>query len=133
MAIDVRWYNEDERTIVHQIYHKGWTWEDFYVSRDATRDLIASQTHTVHILSDFSDSMNLPKGNVMMHAKNVLGVYGDNWGLLVALNNSYMIAAMVNMFVRVFPAPYGEKIRMASTIEEALDIYNTYQPDTMTP
>ncbi|MEL6310154.1 MAG: hypothetical protein AAFQ52_18595, partial [Chloroflexota bacterium] len=73
-----------------------------------------------------------PKGNVMMHAKNVLSIYPDNWGLLVAVNNSYMIAAMVNMFVRVFPAPYGSKVRMASTDAEALDMFNTYQPDTMT-
>ena len=125
MDIKVTWMN-DEKTIVHQHYPQKWTWDDFYGMRDVVKAMIESRPETVHIISDFREHSHLPRGNIMMHSRNVLNSYPDNWGLLIVVSNYSLIAAMVNLFLRVFPAPFNNKVRLAGSMEQAQEMIADY-------
>lgn len=130
MDIKVTWLDE-QKTIVHQQYPKKWTWDDFYGMRDVVKAMIESRHETIHIISDFREYSHLPRGNIMMHSRNVLNSYPDNWGLLIVVTNYSLIAAMVNLFLRVFPAPFNTKVRLAGSIEQAQEMIVAYDtPDS---
>lgn len=130
MAIEVNWYNE-EKTIILEAYSKDWTWEEFYELRNTVPPMMSEVQRTVHVIADFGENLAIPRGNAMIHARNVLESFPDNWGMLIMITNSAMINAFSNLFLKVFPALGQNKIHLVKSIDEALELIREYEPEIM--
>ena len=119
MPIEVSWYNA-EKTIILEKYPSKWTWDDFYELREIVPAMMQEVPHTVSIIADFGNNLDIPSGNAMLHARNVISSFPKNWGLLVMISRSALINSFVNMFNRIFPANWARKIRLAKDYDEAL-------------
>jgi hypothetical protein len=126
MAIEVTWHNA-EKTIILEKYPRKWTWDEFYGLRDAVVPMMNEVSHTVYIIADFGNNLDIPSGNAMLHARNVIGSFPQNWGLLLIISRSGLINSFVNMFNRIFPANWAKKIRLIKSYEEA---YKMIQEET---
>src|SRR5688572_12633323 len=121
MAIEVSWYNS-EKTIILEKYPRKWTWDDFYNLRDTVVPMMKEVSHPVYIIADFGNNLDIPSGNAMLHARNVIGSFPENWALLLIISHSVLINSFVNMFNRIFPLNWAKKIRLVKNYEEALAI-----------
>jgi hypothetical protein len=118
MAIEVTWYNA-EKTIILEKYPRKWTWDEFYNLRDTVIPMMKEVSHPVYIIADFGNNLDIPGGNAMLHARNVIGSFPENWALLLIISHSALINSFVNMFNRIFPLNWAKKIRLVKNYEEA--------------
>jgi hypothetical protein len=119
MPIIVEWENEG-KTVVLQKYVGNWTWDEFYVAcTQDTVNLMKSVSHTVHIFSDFSKAQGVPLGGAILHARNAMSSYPENWGTITIIGANRFINLLVDMFKRTFSTTFGDKTFTAPTIEDA--------------
>jgi hypothetical protein len=118
MTIEVGWENE-EKTILIERFDGAWTWEEFYAAIQQAASMMAEVEHRVDVLADMIKADRPPSGTAMTHARNMMRLYPDNWGIMVIVANNLLITTSVNMFRRLFRANLGKKIHTAKTVEEA--------------
>lgn len=118
MAIEVTWHNR-EKTIILEKYPSKWTWDDFYALREVVPPMMHEVSHTVHIIADMGNNLDIPGGNAMLHARNVVSSFPENWGMLIMITRSPLINSFVNMFNRIFPAHWARKIRLVKSYDDA--------------
>jgi len=126
MPIEVTWYNS-AKTIILEKPPPKWTWDDFWRLRELVPQMMNEVPHKVSIIADFGNALDIPSGNAMLHARNVIGSFPDNWGLLVIISRSALINSFVNMFTRIFPLQWARKIRLVKSYEDALSTIARYQ------
>lgn len=127
MTIEVNWYNS-EKNIISEEYSADWTWEEFYELPKIVPPMMNEVEHVVHIVANFGNNLALPRGNAMLHARNVLESFPDNWGLLIMITQSGLINAFSNLFLKMFPSLGGNKIKLVKSMEEALILISEYEP-----
>ena len=133
MPIIVEWHNA-EKTIVLQRYEGRWTWDEFYVA--CTQDsagLMKSVTHTVHLFADFSKAEGVPIGGAMLHARNVMQHYPENWGTLTIIGANHFVNLLVDMFKKTFATDLGRRTFTAANYEDAYKHIAAWQPLVDTP
>lgn len=118
MAIEVNWYNS-EKTIILEKYPNKWTWDDFYALRDTVPLMMSEVPHTVNIIADMGNNLDVPSGNAMLHARNVVNSFPPNWGMLIMITRSPLINSFVNMFNKIFPALWARKIHLVKSYDDA--------------
>lgn len=128
MAIEVTWYNS-EKTIILEKYPPKWTWDDFYALREIVPSMMNEVSHSVYIIADFGNNLDVPSGNAMLHARNVISAFPENWALLIMISRSPLINSFVNMFNRIFPVHWARKIRLVKSYEEAEKLIRDYEAE----
>jgi hypothetical protein len=128
MPIEVTWYN-NAKTIILENYPPKWTWDDFYALREIVPPMMSEVPHRVSIIADFGNNLDIPSGNAMLHARNVINAFPENWGLLVIISRSALINSFVNMFARIFPLQWARKIYLVKSYEDALSTIARYQDE----
>ena len=103
-------------------YEGQWDWDEFYDVARKVAELMGTVDHTVDIIADFRNSPNLPIGSSLTHARNVMKLFPDNWGIMVIVSDSHFINTLVNAFRRIFRGGTGKKTFAVETIEEAYEI-----------
>jgi hypothetical protein len=89
-----------------------------------------SVPHTVHLFSDFSKAQGVPIGGAMLHARNVMQHYPENWGTLTIIGANHFVNLLVDMFRKTFATSLGKKTFTAATMEDAFKHIEPYQPTT---
>lgn len=120
MPIDVEWDNE-AKSIIRQTFEGKWTWKEFLdASNIESRNYIQSVEHKVHVISDFRESDGLPiSGSALSYAKQVMMDFPENGGLVVIVDESYLLNSLVNIFRKIFRGNMGKRTYAVKTIEEA--------------
>lgn len=130
MPILVKWDN-DAKTVIRQSFEGAWTWQEFFDScSKENAGLMKTVPHTVHILSDFTQSGPLPFGGAISQSRNVMKYYPPNWGIIVIVSGSMFIRSLVNTFRRAYPRGFGIKTFAALSVDEAYKIINEHQRTT---
>lgn len=126
MPVETHW-EAPSQIVVVQEYRDAWTWEDFYhACVNDTVPLMQSVPHTVHIISDFTNSGPIPFGGAISNARNAVRFYPDNWGLLIIVTPSMFMRSLVNTFRRAYPRDYGLKTYAVNTLAEAHALVDRY-------
>ncbi|RMG85186.1 MAG: hypothetical protein D6712_09930 [Chloroflexi bacterium] len=116
MPIDVRWY-DDQQTILHMSENGAWTWDDFYAARQQADEMLKQVAYKAHVIIEATHG-NIPS-NAMTHFR---ASRMSNHGLTVLVGPRAFSRIMYNVYLRIAGKQHEASFRMASTIEEALDI-----------
>lgn len=104
MAILQVWDNEDQ-TIVRQIYRGWWNVEDYVQSFEQFIQLVYDQPHIVHRIADFRESEGLI-GNLVGIARGLEDYLPSNAGMYVAVAPSYQTQTVLEVACKVAPNLY---------------------------
>lgn len=101
MGFITTWEN-DEKTILRQIYTDRWTVDDFLACTDRTYRLLKSVPHTVHIIIDLSQAVRTPSNilSVMRYAEQHVN---DNLGLITVVGADDFAKAVFMPAKRIAP------------------------------
>lgn len=124
MTIQVGWL---QPAIVHIQFRRGWTWDNLYAALDQADTLIASVSHTVHVIIDVSDGGRLPRD--FIRAAGDLFAQGEaraNEGQRVVVGANGLVRAAYGGLQRV----YGHKLNnrpflFASNLQQARALLQT--------
>jgi len=61
VSIQVVWDNE-EHTAIRYDYNLGWTWDEFREAGKVALEMMATTSHTVHVIANFADRAFPPMG-----------------------------------------------------------------------
>ena len=131
MNIQVSWYDES-RTILCFACVADWDWEDFHRAIEEGYHMMGEVDHQVHMVIDMGRFGQLPKGNAMVHFRQVMGTAQSqsNRGYVVMTNPNAFGRALANTFMRVYrKEEAGRWTRFVSTFEEALTFLSELVPE----
>jgi hypothetical protein len=119
MSVTVRWWDEDQQTIILYEFTGKWTWSEFYPAYDESIRLMDSVEYKVDFIMDLLNSQHIPPG-ALQHLKRAADFNHPNMGLAVYVGINPLIQALGRMFRKIYPAsaryyPFD----FAQTIEEA--------------
>lgn len=115
-------WQDEERSIILQIYTDSWTWDDLYDACRHSADMMRTVEGRVDVITDFTHSGAIPIGGGIIHARNVMSAYPDNWGVLVVVTTNRLILLLVSTFKNAFPNGLGLRVYVAPTVSEAVRI-----------
>ena len=126
MQIDVEWYDE-AKTIIVQHYPEKWTWDDFKRLQDIIPPMMREVSHTVHVVGDYSRYQHIPGGNPIVHARNLLNSYPDNFGILIIVTRTGMIETFVKVFMNLFGSSFSNKIHIVHSFDDIPNLIAKYE------
>ncbi len=59
MPIHVEWHNEEKKVLIRTV-EGHWTWEHWYTARDEAESMMATVSHPVTLVIDFTNSLGMP-------------------------------------------------------------------------
>lgn len=121
MAARAAWQDE-ERTIILQIFTGNWTWEEFYAVCDQSTRMMETVTWRVDLIADFTHTGAIPIGGAMTHAKNVVSNFPPNWGALAVVTTNQLVLLLVSTFKRVFRTTYGRRTFTVMSMDDAVNL-----------
>lgn len=124
--IQIAW-DDDAHTIIRETYIGDWTWDDFYHSVGVVPQMMMSVSHTVHILIDLQESGTVPIGSALVHARNAMQHFPDNWGIMAVVGPSMFIRSLVDIIRRILPGRMAGKIFVARSLQEAYELFASYE------
>jgi hypothetical protein len=103
MPIEMRWLNE-EKTVLLETFDNDWTVADYRQMVDEAAKLLATVSHTVHIIVDATATgsrlpNNLLSGGMSYAVRHV----PTNQGLTVFVNASILVQMMINIARKISP------------------------------
>ncbi len=129
MAIQVNWEN-DEKTVLLNIYEGAWTMDDFYLAVQQTNALLDSVSHRVNIIFDVAKSPNFPKGFMGAIRTQSQKPHANN-GIMVIVGINAFVRVFYDMFTKVYTKQaVRQPTYMAANYEEAHAIFARHaQPE----
>ncbi len=127
MPMKVIWDDENQ-TIIRQIYTGVVTTEDYYAAIDEFALLASSVTHTVHSIMDRRE-IQVVTGSYMNALRYGNGKMPDNLGLRVIINANGMTKMMINIGTRIAPRLVAN-IHFVNTLEQAYEVIASHQQTT---
>jgi hypothetical protein len=115
-------WQDEERSIILQIYTETWTWDDLYDACRHSAAMMRTVDGRVDVIADFTHSGAIPIGGGILHARNVMSAYPGNWGVVVVVTTNRLMLLLVSTFVNAFPKGLGRKTFVSPTVNEALKI-----------
>lgn len=126
MRIEVEWYDEAKNIIV-QRYPEAWSWDEFKRLQDIVPPMMREVSHTVHVVGDFSKHQYIPAGNPILHARNLMDSYPENFGMLIIITRTGIIESFVKAFINIFTGSFGSRILIVNSPEEVLKAIDSFQ------
>jgi len=117
MPTTINWY-DDEKTILHEKLIGNFTLDEWKKLVDEETEMCATQSHTVHVLMDFSDVGRLPANPIggLKYAESKLA---PNLGKVVLIKPGAFINVIVGM-TKKLNINVGSDIDTAHTVEAAI-------------
>jgi hypothetical protein len=116
MTIHAEWDNET-KTVIRHDFDGLWTWNEFQELCRATRDMVTSVPHQVHIISDMRGAI-MPRGRGMMgNMRRATLSAPSNRGIIVVVVNPFL-KTLLSLFMSFDPEMTGI-IYSAESVEEA--------------
>lgn len=116
MTIQVEWDNE-AKTIIRHDFDGLWTWGEFQELCRATRAMVTSVPHPVHIISNMRQAI-MPRGQGMMgNMRRAMLAAPPNRGIIVVVVNPFL-KSLLSLFMS-FDPEMTEIIYSAESVEEA--------------
>lgn len=130
MGILVNW-DSAEQTAVRYEFSAAWTWDEFFAALQQDDEMIASVSHTVHMILDFRQARTVPP-NPGAQFRNVAQQVSDQLGLIIVVGNNMWFESVVQMFVKLFGSSMKgiTGLKTVKTIEEAREIVANYSPQS---
>lgn len=118
MAIDVHWHNPTH-DIIYTSYGKKWTWDDFYLVAQRTKQLIDTESHApiVDVIADMTSDV-LPYGGSQLHGISILKDKHPNVGVIVLVTKNGFISTLAQMSFKA-SALMREHYRIVGSVAEA--------------
>ncbi len=125
MAIDLYWDNEEE-TVMHCVFEKGWTWDEMFSTLDTIKKVTANRDYEIGAVIDVSDGVSVPGGSIFnldtrSKAMKMLKMSEDGKGPMVILGANGIIKTIYTAFSTLDKRAQSD-VYFADTIEEAREI-----------
>ncbi|MDZ4670897.1 MAG: hypothetical protein SH821_08510 [Phototrophicales bacterium] len=118
MGFSANWDN-DEKTILRQLYIDRWTVDDFIACTDKTYRLLNNIPHTVHVLIDLSQATRTP-ANILSAMRYAEERVNDNVGQVVVVGADDFAKEIFSPAKRIAPNATRTMI-FVETLPEAYD------------
>ncbi|HEX2908469.1 MAG TPA: hypothetical protein VHO69_16475 [Phototrophicaceae bacterium] len=119
MAIQVKWLDDDKKTVVRE-FVGAWTWEEFYASQDEVNVLLRSVDYNVHQIMDFRQASRALPANTLTHIGHSGKAVPPNRGKSIVVVQNAFFKQMYGLLDRIFPS-VTERVVLVATFEEALE------------
>lgn len=127
MPVEATWYDEDH-TIIVQKFIGNWTLDDYLSNIAVTQNMIASVTHTVHVITDLTDH-NTPPTRIMSANRWVENTVQDNVGLTILINAGPFLTNLIKISRPLMPRTFKDT-HFVKSMDDALALIETYRADT---
>jgi hypothetical protein len=119
MGISINW-TDDTHRCVHVIYGSGWTWDEFFVTDGAAKEMLSSIAHKSDFILDLQEAVT-PPNIVTQFPKFVRGAASlthpnSRYVVLVGANPHFKV--LHEVFQKVYPS-VAKRVFMVTTLEEA--------------
>lgn len=101
MAITIEWDNP-EKTVLRYRFIDNWTWDEYLEQLKEGREMMASVSHHVCILNDFTPMKSLPP-NFITLARSVINSRPANTGLAIFVSTSSFFKIMHSVLKKIIP------------------------------
>ena len=64
MAVDLTWETIAEQTVLWYWFRRGWTWEDFYATKEKADAMLDELEEPVPLVFDLRDATDMPPGMI---------------------------------------------------------------------
>ena len=109
------WDNEDHSAIRYD-YHAGWSWEDFREAGKTALEMMATTSHTVHVIANFADRAFPPMGAIgrFKTAQESL----PKQTVVVVVGGGAFINALVSTFTGLY-RHHSSNLLVAKSLQDA--------------
>lgn len=80
--IEVYWASSDQRVVRVDYYDPVETWEEYMAAVEKSFEMVASQTHTVHVIHN-PGKASMPNGNAFFYLRRASNLIPDNCGQII--------------------------------------------------
>lgn len=123
MSIFSRWDNA-QKTVMHLIFEKGWTWHDYQQATDEIDIMLSSASGQVHLIVDIRSAPTLPSGAALTEILRDLSAATDNMGIVVVVGASKTLQLMTRAGQKLSHGT-THHVRFAVDLEDARQILNS--------
>jgi hypothetical protein len=115
MGIKASWDNEDH-TILRFNYEGSWTWDDLHNALSQGHAMMRTETHTVDVLIDVSQSRLIPSG-ALARGKHIDDIKPDNHGMTAVVGANTFMQGLYDLFRKIYRKNLN--VVYVPTLEEA--------------
>ncbi|MEO0560583.1 MAG: hypothetical protein AAF125_00615 [Chloroflexota bacterium] len=118
MFIDVIWGNDD-KTLIVQTFHPGWTIVDFRESVRLVLSMIEDQNHIVDVIVD----MTHPEVNISqmpVAGATARATIPENMGRMIMANN-YRFVVMLSRTAQIFFPGLAQRLHFVADVDAAYE------------
>jgi hypothetical protein len=120
MSVSVAWDNS-EKTVIRYTAEGKWTWDEFYLARDAARAWMDSVSHSkINFIIDVRSTSIFPS-NALSHFGRMPSHTHPKSGMIVMVGVHRFAQVLVDMMTHLNSAAMN-KFCMVSTMEQAREI-----------
>lgn len=123
MSVEMRWYDE-AHTILYIKVVGQWTWDDYSTSRNNIAQMGATVEHDFHSISDLTEAISVPMGDILSQIASSLNVNPPNYKLAIWVNAPQILEAAISILNAAITG-YPTRI-FVDTVDEALAIIANY-------
>lgn len=125
MGVHLIW-QDDEKTVLRQVFVSSWTLEDFRQASETTQKLLNGLPHTVHLILDHSQSEHTPS-NILSLIRDLDQYVAENQGTVVVVDADDFLRDMLGVAKRLAPRA-TENGYFASSLADAMAIITQDTP-----
>ena len=116
MNVEIRWHDDD--VTIYAKYLKGWTWDDYYISVDKSKQMMTeSSSDNCYMIADMTESL-IPRGAASAHGMNTMKNKHPKLRFVVIVTQNPVVRTMTQITIRLNKL-MEQTVRVAATIEEA--------------
>ena len=131
MAIDVSWGNSQKTYVYIEVIGK-WEWNEYHESISLANNLIRMVDHPVCVVTHLTDAQaQMLPSNAFAQWSRSLHNTPTNMQTLILVPGQTIVQIFIDMAYRLFGRFITFKFRMASTVEQALEIVEVTHDDTV--
>lgn len=119
MPVEYDWYDKGQ-AIIYCKMSGTWTWDEFYIVRQAFRD--KSQSHRyerLDVIWEITHDAIIPP-NFVSVLKSAIGSAAQNWNITVVVNPTFLVKSLFGVIEQTYPDIY-QRYPFANTYEEAVE------------
>jgi hypothetical protein len=121
MRITVQWLNEEKR-VLHIIYHANWDWEDFAEHRRQAKALTKDIPYKIAVLMEYDRDASLLPPNAMRNLSIAAETANPDTGLVVMVMPSQFWRVVIVLLKRLLPNTAMKNNRIVTSREDAMKL-----------
>jgi hypothetical protein len=121
MPVSFRWFDSDKTILILDISGR-WTWDELFQAYDQNLADIQQTRHTVYVLMlrAQDEFKHYVPPNAIVHSISMIRRLPSNIGMgIIVDSDSRILRAIHDAIARLYQ-PYGHKVAMVATMDEAM-------------